>query len=493
MATGRSLPRPAYAETLGMPEHAGRVLGTADLVVPPELDPTSGTKGGDCEAEFGEAVDVALTDLDDIGPVAWDEDVVSLAPSAVLENVGTTAIRWYWAISPHGFNGTLIGQHPYLSMHLYRLDANGLQQIGLSDLKHAWNTINFNCPCDGGQIMYPGCADVYGVANNSNQFYFGPREELTAHRGFYNSFNSHFDATPVDNIRDHHDELEEHGRHDHLLSVPTAELFTPGARYFVEAWYVVQRDTNIWNSIAHREIRPTFEPANNLWSFPYIGPFRQGPAIRVLEDEGATLETVETEKGAMLLASEAFPTANGNRYRYTIMNMDFDQKVARLSLPAVRGAIRDVTFIDSDANVANDWRWQGGSTFGGGAGLDWGCLLSVAFTSDSFALSGKAVVDPAESGAVPSLTVTGPAVPLVLPTELPVLRIAPEITGAPGQLIRCTWTALPGASYDVQVSADNRSWKSRGITVIPRTTVGEYVEVPGEEHLNYRVQLIALP
>jgi len=507
---------PEFAKAQGIPEHAGRVVGVADVVLPEALDPVGandpgdpneagdksekGAKGGDCAAPFGPEIDVQLTNIDDIGAVHWDADRVAFAPSAVLENVSTNAIRWYWAIFPSGFNGPNVGEHPFLALAMYRLDPDGgFSQIGRSDLKHAWNTVNFGCPCAGGQVMWPGCMDVYGVANNNNQYFFAPRDELTAHSAAWESMGSHFDATPVDNKRDHFDNPGEHGPFEHRLTVSTADLQVEGARYFAEAWYIAAGDTNVFNSIGYREVTPVYttNAVADLWTFNFSGAFKPGAAIGELASaDGSGVELLDTGEGRLLLAAESEQQPEGNtRFRYTLMNLDYDRQLAQFEIPVVAGSTTTQhAFEDGDSNPTNDWSAvvAAGSVRWSGPPIDWGRMVSFEFVSDAAGLPGGAAtllaLEPSTIGTAASLPIPTAASPNVAPAAIPVIALAES-----GGMVRCTWNAVPGASYQVQIRDEFFGWIDRGVSVTATSAQGEYLELnPGARGL-YRVQLLSLP
>ena len=62
----------------------------------------------------------------------------------------------------------------------------------------------------------------------------------------------------------------------HGMKVAEADLQVPGATYYVEAFYIVRGDSNIFNSMGYRQVAPA-KPS--LWTFTNAGPYIQGPAI----------------------------------------------------------------------------------------------------------------------------------------------------------------------------------------------------------------------
>ncbi len=399
---------------LGTPEFTDQIVGVVDVIA--DIQPAGEyaqvrPEAGECVADFGDGtIDLMLTQLDGISSLALEGTTVAFAPSAKLRNIGQNDVRWYWAIEPPGFNGPNVGAHPFLAMHFYRITNDVLEQIAQSDLKHAWNTVNNNCPCPSGQVMYVGCEDTYGVSNNGNQFYFGPREELNANTVEWTSLGSHFDATPVDDLRDHGVDSGDHGVLDHRLTIDETQLQVPGAQYVVEAWYIAQGDTDILNSMAHRQV--TQQKIGNTWSFSFAdSQTTNGPAIDLWVSPDSTDSSErhtahDTGTGLLKLAVKVRDLGAGQfHYEYALMNLDFDRQVHSFAIPVLAGAaIENVQFGDGDADSANDWTgvqsaglltWSAPS----GHALDWGTLVNFRLEANVAPATTAAALRPLESGA----------------------------------------------------------------------------------------------
>ena len=281
---------PELADRLARPDLAFAFVGTANLalpaLLPAELAPTAagGGAGGACIETKG-PIDVELTGIDSVSQLAREAGVrVALASNARLENVGTGSVEWYEAIEPLQFGGGAVGPHPFLSLSMTRLASDGrLVQLGLGDVKHAFRALNSGCPCASGAILYPGCGDVYGVSTNANRRYLAPRDGVNAYTSTWQRVGSHFDQclaieTPScnpatdddDDFRDHEGNTplgSYHDEFDHLLVVPESGLQEPGATYFVEAWYLVAGDVDIFNSMGRRTVVPVL--SGSTWSFGF--------------------------------------------------------------------------------------------------------------------------------------------------------------------------------------------------------------------------------
>jgi len=349
--------------------------------------------------------DVALTDITTLSQlVRTPGDRVAVAPGATLKNIGTSSVEWFNSIAPDPDPGN----HPFLSLNLYRLHNGRLQQIGQGDVKHAFFTINTECECAGGNILYPTCADTYGTATNANRRFLAPREEINALTGDWESQGSHFDGTPANNFRDHlggppGTDLGGHGEFEHLLTVAEADLLTPGARYFIEAWYLVRDDINIFNGMGHKEVTPGL--VGDTFSFNFV-PSADAPLVSgsildsYVSPSGRSAQSAnvlsDTADGRFQLAYQA--TLGGNaafNYEFALMNHDYDRGVRKFSVPLTETAtISNPIFLDNDNNPANDWvvtqtptsiTWEAPP----GSQLEWGTLYNFGFSASASASGGS--------------------------------------------------------------------------------------------------------
>ena len=350
--------------------------------------------------------DIELTGLTAVQQMARTAGQrVALSLSTTLRNAGEADVPWFWSIAPAPAYAPVVGPHPYLVLHLYRLVNGVFEQIGRSDVKHAFYATNTGCSRTGGQVFFPGCSDVYGIGNNADQFYFSPRREVTAFTGHWESLGSHFDASPVNNVRDHEDHTDD--AFVHRLTVAESALQTPGAQYYVEAWYVVAGDVNLTNSMGYRRVTPKL--SGNTWGFTFNSNLTAGPAIDVWAgtepvSNGTGSSSIVTGEGLVKVASRTTDLGAGNyRYSYALMNVDFDRQIRSFSIPLLPGGgVTTPTFHDGDANTANDWQavitaeaitWTAPS----GSALDWGTLNSFSFlatASPSTAVARFSVLEP---------------------------------------------------------------------------------------------------
>ncbi len=420
------------ADRLHRSDLAGTMLGTADVVARVVI-PEPAQLSSACVGDFSADTDVALTSLDVLSQVVREDGRVALAPSATLENTGVADVPWFRAIAPDD----PVGQHPYLVMSVYRIAQGRIQQIGRSDVKHTFYAVNSGCPCPSSQILYAGCRDTYGASTNANRKHFGPRHEVLPGTGEWESLGSHFDDVPVDDFRDHGGD-DEHDAFEHRLTVAETDLQTSDARYYADAWYVVQNDIDIFNSMGYREVVPTF--SGNVWTFPFeddaISP---GSVLDAWVDplspaEGSANTLVDTVEGHLKLAVRTTPLGGGFYwYEYALMNFDFDRAIGSFSVPIANGVTAAYArFSDVDDDPDNDWvadvqvaavRWDAPP----GHALGWGLLYNFGFIANA---------NPGHATAILGAFAPGD------PSELAAATFAPA---GPGSAVNLSLTgACPG-------------------------------------------------
>lgn len=392
---------PALAQRIGFEALAGQVLGSARLVLDvadfaPVDQELTARGAAACEdrpywPQDGHRADIALTGIDGVqyqGRDLSDPSRIKLAPSAWLKNLGEADVPWIAkfeenTVYPYAPND----QHPYLVWSLYRLHQGRVEQLGVSGVKHAFNTVNLHCDLDceyikvntnSGDVLGPGCEDVYGASTNDMNSAMGPRGEIVASQGAFTSTDSFFDSND-DGAQDHESE-----EFENRLLVEEAALLAPNARYFVDAWYLVQCDADIWNSMGFREVAPVAD--GDGWLFPFVGSFEQGPAIDrwVAEGSGGNLVsdhavvTVASEspeaacpegmpQGHARLLVRVERLAGGYHFIYALQNYDIDRGIDGIEIPLADGAS------------------AGGMSFGGPGAENWSGSLDESNDRIEFA------------------------------------------------------------------------------------------------------------
>jgi hypothetical protein len=281
------------------------------------------------------------------GPGNNDGEVVYV-PSATLRNrleADAADIPWYTKFTgnfaPYGND-----QHPYLVWSMYRLDDDGrIEQIGRSGLKHAFATANelcldATCPTNG-HILGRGCQDLYNAGSNDLGSALSPRAELIPATGRWGRCGSQFDDTddnPGDGLPGC-DGVQDPGvafdgyTHRLVLRESTIDPATnPGATYYVDAWYVVRDDVDIFNTMGHRTLQPQHNGSN--WIPGPLGPFRTGAVVdRWIEAaslaELPSVSNLATPEGHVRVSARVRQLPDGRyRYDYAIMNFDFSRAIS---------------------------------------------------------------------------------------------------------------------------------------------------------------------
>jgi hypothetical protein len=423
------------AERMGEPRLANVAIALlrldARVDVPPGVD-LSPVEGACTNPVWDQVTDVQLIDIDRVQQMRRDSatgDVV-IAPDARLKNVGTSDVPWYAAFSgnhPPYDND----QHPLLVWGLYRVSSDGvLEMIGKSAVKHAFLTINAVCPCGSGNILWLVCEDEYSSGNNDSSTWLAPRDEITAHLGIWNKCNSWFDPD-CDGLRENPGQ-DPATSYDFRMVVNDSELGVAGAEYFLEAWYVVRDDADIFNTMGLRQVTPSF--GGSTWTFALSGPFKNGPVVDLWVSPnsppaGSRNELLDTGVGKLKLAVKTTSLGGGQwRYDYALMNHDFDRQIRSLAIPVAPGmSVTGVGFSDADADSANDWQAQVGSTQvvwstsnadPGANALDWGTLYHFHFTADAAPQTSTATLLPLEPGLAPQLQITTVAPAAPAPAEI---------------------------------------------------------------------------
>jgi len=395
------------AARLGEPRHEGLAVGVLEISAAAAIPPGAVEQptGACASPNWGQPDnDVALINLSAVGQVARGGGFVAIAPSAVLKNVGATDVPWiskFSAPQPPYNND----QHPFLVWNMYRVSNGSLQQIGASGLKHAFLTLNNACGCPSGSILWVNCEDVYSTGTNDNSGSLGPRSEVDAHSGIWRRCGSVFDVNcdGAPNSTPGFSGPDDPRR----LSVLETDLQTPGAQYYVDGWYVVRDDVNIFNTMAYRSVTPTFGGAS--WSFGPLGPHTPGPVIDAWVDPkspgpNADTRRVVTALGTLSLAVRATEVGGGRwRYDYALMNHDIDGWIRSLAVSVPPGAVvTNTTFHDADRDKDDDWTaqvdpagelvWSSPLPYEvprpfaptvNRPGMGWGLLVSFSFEVDS--------------------------------------------------------------------------------------------------------------
>jgi len=395
-----------------------------------------------------------------------DDGEVVFTPNATLRNSNTNRtadIPWYekftGSTNPYGYPYTNADQHPYLIWNMFRIVDGQLEQIGASGTKHAFLTINVGCApgafTGGGHILGLNCSDTYGTGNNDNISDLGPRVEILPSNGQWGRCGSVFDTNCDGNENGNGScsgaSPAGQGCYNQRLVVRESQMLVPGAQFLSEAWYIVQDDINIYNTMGRRTMAPTTN--GSLWVPGTQGTMSLGPVINAWVDPvtnpTANIELRSTEFGRARVAVktkqlDSCPATSGlsgicYRYDYAVHNFDFagaersgtlpNLRVSngrgfdrfRLTLPAFTQVHVDPVsgFADTDINAGNNWTASVGSgvvewTAPANNNLNWGTLYRFSLVSTSAPSTDRVGVDlrpgnTAEGATMLSGEIIGPA------------------------------------------------------------------------------------
>ncbi len=450
----------------GMP--IGQLWLDLGLQVPTDAD-TSGRgvdfsgRGLECEdrplwPQDGHEVNVQLIAIGNVAGQGFEPDSgrLKITPAATLKNIGEADVPWFrqfvpapQSLYPHEPRD----QHPFLVWNLYRIMDGRIEQLAASGAKHAFFTININCDlnCANGNILWPGCEDIYGVGNNNDPQYLAPRAEIQASLGLWDSCGSFFDPDCSGSQPSCWDDPNQPGcagqwKNRLLVNPEALDHGSSGAEYFLDAWYVVQFDVDIWKTMGYHRINPSQGGAGG-YTFGPLGPFRNGPPISewIVEDTDDPLAAHRVITVPPLTPNEPYPfnMPQGHlrllakaeevdvglwRYRYALMNFDFDRGIESFALALPEEAELVETWMGGPPDVL-DQAWsatrRGNQVeFRGAPGesLPWFTLYNFEIVTDA-----EPVVD---GGVV--MGVPGCRQPVAIQAEVPAPGPAPQ----PGVLFR---------------------------------------------------------
>ncbi len=389
------------AKALNRPLLSGIAIGEAHmenhLTIPAEYELVKGQStcppGRPLWPDAQNPADVALINMTWQMVRNLNDGRFVFAPNATLKNVGVADVVWQPKFSGDHppYNNA---QHPYLFWAAYREIDGRFEQIGTSQIKHAFFTVNTNCTIDCGsnQILYPGCEDIYSVGNNDSGGNLGPKIELEAFTGIWEEVGSFFDPNS-DGQQDNSSNNSDENR----LIIHESDINNDSNDYYFSAWYIVRDDVNIFNTMGHRQYDLLPNQQQTSWSFINPGPFTQGPASDAYLTPNTTApdlmsashRTSQAGEGHLTAAVKIIDLGGGEyRYNYMVENHDYDPQVEAIEIPLDDDAAFSAFIwsdLDDDAN--NDWQVTRQDnrlilTQVNDNHIDWGALFSFSFTTD---------------------------------------------------------------------------------------------------------------
>ncbi|HYM82407.1 MAG TPA: FlgD immunoglobulin-like domain containing protein [Candidatus Limnocylindria bacterium] len=348
----------SWAKAIGRPELAGWVIGKGEIRSGVQMLSSTPSSRPPYQPVFGGGIrDVSLGILSSIQQVGhigtFPNGTAGLSMATTSCNLGTEDVEWHAPMQE---------DHPLIHMALYRLMNGRFEQVGISWMKHGFFALsNSQCtPCQnpsGGDFLGVGCSDTYGVSNNSDRTYLGPREEVNPYTSTWECTGSHFSGGVADCTR-RHNSGSGHDAVQHRLVVADGDLANSGATYFYESYYLVRADENLINNWGSRAC--TMSWSGTQWSFstPSAGnPLVQGPALGRW-GELRTAVNVAGDDGEVLLAVQTTDLGGGTyHYEYALLNKTSDRQIRSFSLPVIGvPTISNMGFHDNDTDATNDWQ-----------------------------------------------------------------------------------------------------------------------------------------
>ncbi len=352
---GRLLISKEFANALGRPSDAGRVVGKISIGAAMQPIEITHLVNGEPQFVMMPAVgtqpgpDVIVGNLPSVEQFGSVGTQVGLAVGTDSCNNGQVDLDWF--ALPNN-------DHPVIPQNLYRMSGGTnnierFEQIGQSWLKHAFfalegNDCNFGCStsgCTTGSNLCSGCSDPYSASLNYSQSGLGSR-------AWVNPFTGAFPGSPSPANHTGHT----HTGTSHRVTVAMSDLDTtqnPGATYFAEGQYVTPHEyawcqanpgqCNMYNNVSYRQF--SVSGSTNFTFSPVGSTARSQPAIFAWS--GATINKIEPDAGNDGIAFVGYKVTNPStgvwHYEYAIYNENLDRAIQSFAVPTGR-RIRNIGF-----------------------------------------------------------------------------------------------------------------------------------------------------
>jgi hypothetical protein len=489
---------PDLARLMGDERYTGVPIGVFDLdatlagsQLPPVPALPEGITAPPACGDWSGTLDVSLTNMSNVAQAGIatvnGRSVVVVLPSADLKNVGTANVPWYAKFTNLGV-APWNDQHPFLVWQVVRSSGGVLEPLGKSDLKHAFTTLNNGCDAGactaGGTVLGLGCTDVYSTGTNNSVGSLGPRTEITASTGIWahcGGIPSHFDVNG-DCSQDFFGSGESFSTHG--CKVAESDLLVAGASYYVEAFYIIRNDVNIFNSMGYRQVSPS--KPGSTWTFASAGSYTLGPAINAwvnpttpgADADNRSLDTGEGHVQLAVKVTDVVGSPVRKRFAYAFQNHDFDRRFKSFHIPfdATGASITNIAYADGDGFAANDWTattdatgitWTAPAATTPPAEIDFATLVAFRFDIDRTPVPAQSTLGVFEAGPTMTLALQSlaPASPNV-PTPGSFFTVAP-----------CRLVDTRAANGPALVPGVERGFSTSGVCGIPGTATAVALNV----------------
>ncbi len=353
-----------WADKLGAPHLAGRVLGTMVLDAatgPANERIAAGAEeaGTSSAAEAPSALtssgpDVIVGEL--LGTESFGNNLNGISAFAVGTiscNIGDQRLDWH----------ANSNRHPVIAQNMFRLKNGRFEQIGMSWLKHGFfATSQSLCevcqdPTDGTQLGV-GCSDPYTAHLNGIQSNLSPRSTINPHTG---DFPYPWDgwSGPPDNSNI--------GRRLQVHDADIDPNLNPDAVYFLEGQYITADDATAGNGDNNASYRPVLvSQAAGDFTFTLTGfTHRKWPGLYAwrTQDPGVLRLNIHVpDDGTFAVAGKATDRGGGLwHYEYAVQNLNSERAARAFIVPLEPGAtvsnigFHDIDYHSGESFDGTDW------------------------------------------------------------------------------------------------------------------------------------------
>lgn len=322
---------------------------------------------------LGPGPDVTLCELYDFGSTqrvnggSYAGVASNIRVGTTSWNVGTAQLLWEQMPDP---------DHPKITMSIYRLHEGRFENIANHWIKHGFFALSStqctdaalggNCAPTNGTRLGLRCTDTYDPGLNDGPD-LGPRYEVNPWTGGWSFTNS------IQQVGGGPAYIGSKQLQVHDNDVSTTLM--PGARYFVEGYYVTSDDICLYNSASYKEVTITGYQANGRPIFAGESPFSTPPhqtfAMLAAWDGATITEIAEvmpvvegvSPDGRAFVGSNVTDLGGGQwRYDYTVYNADMDRQIDQFWVDLPSGVTVSDLYFHAPTSHEEDFTYE----FGGG-------------------------------------------------------------------------------------------------------------------------------
>ena len=347
-------------------------------------------------------------------------------------NVGSAQLLWEQSPDP---------DHPKITMSVYRLYDGRFENIANHWIKHGFFALSSqqctdaaltSCQGTNGTRLGLACTDTYSPSLNDGPD-LGPRYEVNPWTGAW-SFANSVQQTGGGPTYAGSKQLQVH---DDDISL----ALLPGARYFVEGYYVCGDDICLYNSASYKEVfvtgylgdgRPLVSGESSLTTPPHqtfaILDAWDGATVTEIAEQMPVVEGVSPDGRAFVGAHVTDLGGGSWRYDYTVYNADMDRQIDQFWVDLPSGVQVSNLYFHAPTSHEEDFTYEfnggtqgpprGNSSWTGAVEADkvrwstnahqagvasnpigWGTAYSFGFTADTAPTMGTMAVTAYKPGA----------------------------------------------------------------------------------------------